>query len=149
MSKLDRGPALDVPSLSLSLCFFLFCSVKWPSVSALLFLSFTTSYSVLSPDPYHEPKISHDIYRPAERKTGSKEKADIFFTLRSLSRWLLRSVTERFWRNILWFVSEHMAARPFALADSCKLKVILCHKTTKTICIVLELSLYVAFTKVF
>lgn len=80
MSKLDQGPALDVPSLcslfSLSLCSV---QIKSPSVPPSFLLSFTTSYSVPSPDPYHEPKISRDIYKPAESKTASKEKADIFF----------------------------------------------------------------------
>lgn len=64
-------------------------------------LSFTTSYSVPSPNPYHEPKISYDICRPAERKTASKEKTDIFFTLRSLSWWLWQSATESFWQKHL------------------------------------------------
>lgn len=135
--------------LSHSLCSV---QIKSPSVSPFFLFSFTTSYSVPSPDPFHEPKISRDIYRPAERKTTSKQKADIFFTLRSLSWWLLHSVTESFWQKILWFVNKHMAARPFTSADSCRVKVILCNRPLrliKDICFVLGLLLYIAVTKVF
>lgn len=122
MSKLDRGPALDVPSLSLSL------SVLSKSNHLLFFppflLSFTTSYSLPSPDPYYVPKISCDICRPAERKTASKEKDDIFFTLRNLSWWLLQSATESFWQK-LWRIGKRAYGdEELASENSCTVKVI-------------------------
>lgn len=77
-----------------------------------------------SPDPYYEPKISRDICRPAERKTASKEKDDIFFTLRNLSWWLLQSATESFWQKLLRIGKQAYGDEEIASENSCTVKVI-------------------------
>lgn len=131
MSKLDRGPALDAPislTPSLPLSASLSLSVLSKPNHLLFFppflLSFTTAYSLPSPDPYYEPKISLDICRPAERKTAPKEKDDTFFTLRSLSWWLLELATESLWQKLLRIGKRAYGDEELTSENSCKVKVI-------------------------
>lgn len=111
MSKLDGSPTLDVPTPRFSHSLPLTLSHSLSTLSKpnhLLFspsfsFSFTTSYSVPSPNPYMSQRLGATFTGQLKGRQHPRRKMTFFFffTLRSLSRWLLQSVTESFWQELL------------------------------------------------